>query len=160
MSNKQARVYGRWMPDFDWQSGSKRLFDFVIFLRCDPWSVTFLAVDITGQERYVTIPGSKEWRSIWNRPTTSSQVTSTWLCWRSGTWPNGFCLSYAVSHLIHGYSSTALISTSSAKPSVSVPEPLTMYVAVRPISTLSQRGRHIRRAARWNERIAHSVDSA
>ncbi len=53
MSDKRALVCAPHMPDFDRQSGSKRLFDFIEFLRDDAWSVTFLAENAVGQESYV-----------------------------------------------------------------------------------------------------------
>lgn len=160
MSSKRVRVCALRMPEFNQQSDARRLFDFIPFLKRHAWSVTFLVADNAGKNATLTYSGSKEWLSICNRQSTLSQATSTWLCWRSGMWPNGFSLSYATSHLIRGYSSMALISTSSAIPSVSVPEPVTMRAVERTISALSQRSRYIRRAARWNGRIAHSAGSA
>ncbi|HEV2773120.1 MAG TPA: sulfotransferase [Thermoleophilaceae bacterium] len=48
---RRALVWGPRLPDHDRQSGSRRLYDFLCFLREDGWAVTF-AAKTGGEERY------------------------------------------------------------------------------------------------------------
>ena len=55
---RHALVWGPRLPDHDRQSGSRRLYDFLCFLREDGWAVTF-AAKTEGEERY-----ARELRSL------------------------------------------------------------------------------------------------
>ena len=55
---RRALVWGPRLPDHDRQSGSRRLYDFLCFLREDGWAVTF-AAKTGGDERY-----ARELRSL------------------------------------------------------------------------------------------------
>lgn len=50
---KRALVCGHFLPEFDRESGSRRVFDLIQGLRAEGWSVTYVARDARGGERYV-----------------------------------------------------------------------------------------------------------
>lgn len=55
MGTKRAIVCAPLMPEFDRESGSKRIFDLVEFLRDAGWAVSFVAENGRGGERYASI---------------------------------------------------------------------------------------------------------
>lgn len=52
MTTKRALVYAPLMPEYDRESGSKRIFDLVLFLREAGWAVSFVAENGRGGDRY------------------------------------------------------------------------------------------------------------
>ena len=55
MNTKRALVCAPLMPEFDRESGSKRIFDSIEFLREAGWAVSFVAENPNGGERYARI---------------------------------------------------------------------------------------------------------
>ena len=55
MSAKRALVCAPRVPEFDRESGSRRVFHLVEFLRKQGWAVSFIAQNTTGTERYVRL---------------------------------------------------------------------------------------------------------
>src|SRR5262245_11348312 len=53
MSGKRALICAPLMPEFDRESGSRRIFDCIEFLRAAGWSVSFAARQAPDGQRYV-----------------------------------------------------------------------------------------------------------
>ena len=55
MTSRHALVCAPLMPEFDRESGSRRIYDFVEFLRQSGWTVSFVARQAEGAQRYIRL---------------------------------------------------------------------------------------------------------
>ena len=55
MTSRHALICAPLMPEFDRESGSRRVFDLIEFLRQSAWSVSFVARHAPGAQRYIRL---------------------------------------------------------------------------------------------------------